>query len=298
MIHHNVCPSCKSPDISSALKCTDHLVSGEIFEIFTCSICGFYFTQDYPQESESQRYYESEEYITHSDSRKTIFEKIYQLARKIMLNRKKRIVTRICNISHGNLLDIGSGTGHFLNTLKKSGWKTEGIEINEKAREYALSVFNLSLLRPQEISSLPDKSFDCITLWHTLEHFHEPFKYFQEMKRLLKPEGAVIVALPNNNSYDSKYYGSEWAAYDVPRHLWHFNPEIFSLFAEKYGFTVASMAFLPFDVFYISILSEKHNGSRFPLISGITRGTLFSLYSYFRRLKSSSIVYILKHSAF
>jgi SAM-dependent methyltransferase len=213
-----------------------------------------------------------------------------------MLIRKRKIVTKKCNRSAGIILDIGSGTGHFLNSMKKAGWQTEGVEINTKAREFARSSFNLNLLSPPEIYSLPDKSFDCITLWHTLEHFHEPADYFHEIKRLLQPEGAVIVALPNNNSYDSKHYGSEWAAYDVPRHLWHFNPDSFSRFAEKYGFTVASCGSLPFDVFYISILSEKQKGTRFPLVSGMIRGFIFSLFSSFRRSGSSSIVYVLRHS--
>jgi 2-polyprenyl-3-methyl-5-hydroxy-6-metoxy-1,4-benzoquinol methylase len=295
MIRHSVCPLCKSKDIASSLKCTDHLVSEEEFEIFKCSGCGFFFTQNYPEESKSVRYYESEEYISHSDSSKTVFDKMYQLARKIMLNRKKRIVKKVCGLSTGIILDIGSGTGHFLNSMKKAGWKTEGVEINIKAREYAGSIFNLDLLSPLEIQSLSDQSFDCITLWHVLEHFHEPFKYFQEIKRLLKLSGAVIVALPNIDSYDSKFYGTGWAAYDVPRHIWHFNPAVFSLFANENGFCVSSHAYLPFDVFYISILSEKQRGARFPLVSGIIRGFIFSLYSYFMRSKSSSIVYVLRN---
>jgi len=296
MIHHSVCPFCKSPDITSAFKCTDHLVSGEVFEIFKCPGCGFLFTQNHPDESESVRYYESEEYISHSDSHKTVFDIVYQLARKVMLIRKKKIVTKNWNRSRGIILDIGSGTGHFLNSMKKTGWQTEGVEINIKAREFARSLFNLNLLSPPEIHSLPDKSFDCITLWHALEHFHEPSDYFNEIKRLLRPDGALIIAIPNNDSYDSMYYGSEWAAYDVPRHLWHFSPDIFSLFAEKYGFSVASRAYLPFDVFYISILSERQKGTRFPFVSGMIRGFIFSLYSSFRRSGSSSIVYVLRHA--
>jgi len=296
MIHHSICPLCKSADISLFLKCTDHLVSREVFEIFKCSGCGFIFTQDYPEEAESFKYYESEEYISHSDSHKTIFDKVYQLVRKIMMNRKKMIVTRICNRSTGSILDIGSGTGHFLNSMKEAGWETEGVEINIKAREYAGSKFNLDLHSPEEIFSLHDKSFDCITLWHVLEHFHEPVKYFLEIKRLIKHEGVVIIALPNTDSSDAKYYGPEWAAYDVPRHLWHFNPASFLKFAQENGFSVSSRYYLPFDVFYISILSEKYRGSGYPLVPGIIKGLFFSLSSFSRKSKSSSIIYILRNS--
>lgn len=296
MIHHNVCPLCKSHEISLFIKCNDHLISGEVFELLRCSSCSFVFTQNYPEESESDKYYESEEYISHSEKQKTIFEKIYRLVRKIMLYRKKSFVSRMCNLSDGTILDIGSGTGYFLNTMSDAGWKTTGIEINKKARDYSLSAFNLSVLSPQEILSLPAKSFDCITLWHTLEHFHEPYKYFEEIKRLLKPEGVVIIALPNIDSYDAGYYASEWAAYDVPRHLWHFNSSTFPVFAEQNGFLVSSRSYLPFDVFYVSILSEKYRGTRFASASGITKGLVFSLSSYFRKSKSSSIIYVLRNS--
>lgn len=297
MIHHNVCPLCKSTDIFYALKCADRLVSGEVFEIFKCSVCGFMFTQDSPEESESGRYYESEAYISHSNSRKTLLDQLYHLTRKIMLNRKKMIVTKNCSLSTGSILDIGSGTGHFLNVMKKAGWETEGVEINIKAREYASSIFNLKMHLPQDIILLPDKSFDCITMWHVLEHFHEPFKYFTEIKRLIKSKGKVIVALPNTDSYDSNYYGQYWAAYDVPRHLWHFNPAVFSLFARKNGFEVSSLFYLPLDVFYISILSEKYKGGGISFPLGIIKGLFFFLFSFFRKSKTSSIIYILKESA-
>jgi len=296
MIRHSTCPLCKSQEISPYLKCIDHLVTGEVFEVFTCSGCGFIFTQNHPEESESGKYYESEEYISHSDSHKTIFDRIYQLARKIMLNRKKRIVTEICDIRYGSILDIGSGTGNFLKTMKDAGWKTEGIEINVKARDHAKIFFNMTLLSPREINSLPDKSFDCITLWHTLEHFHEPEKYFREIKRLLRPEGTVVVALPNTDSYDARHYGSAWAAYDVPRHLWHFKPDTVALFAERNGFMVSPLGYLPFDVFYISVLSEKYRGARFFFLSGMTKGLIFSFASIFRKSKSSSLIYILRNS--
>lgn len=297
MIHHNVCPLCKSSDISHDLKCTDHLVSGELFEVFKCSVCGFMFTQDSPEESESGRYYESEAYISHTNSRKTLFDQLYHLTRKIMLSRKKMIVTRNCSLSTGRILDIGSGTGHFLNVMKRAGWETEGVEINLKAREYASSIFNLKMYLPKDIISLSDDSFDCITMWHVLEHFHEPFKYFMEIKRLLKPGGKVIVALPNTYSYDSKYYGSYWAAWDVPRHLWHFNPKVFSLFAHKNGFEITSFLYLRLDVFYISILSEKYKGIGISFSLGIIKGLIFFIFSLFRKSKTSSIIYILKETA-
>lgn len=296
MIHYSACPQCKNNEISFALRCVDHLVTGEVFEVFRCPACGFLFTQDHPDESESGKYYESEEYISHTNAHQTFFDKLYQLGRKIMLRRKKKDNYRKCILLKGSILDIGSGTGHFLYSMKMAGWKTDGIEINIKARDYSRSLFNLDIHLPGEMESIPDNSYDCITLWHVLEHFHQPVNYFREIKRIIKPGGKVIVALPNSDSYDAGYYGSDWAAYDVPRHLWHFNPQVFSRFANDNGFEISSVSYLPLDVFYISILSEKCRGNRMQFVSGFLRGFYFSLLSLFRKLKSSSIVYILKES--
>jgi 2-polyprenyl-3-methyl-5-hydroxy-6-metoxy-1,4-benzoquinol methylase len=296
MIHHNICPLCLSQEIPHFLSCTDHFVTGEVFNICKCLKCGFTFTQDYPEESETSRYYESEEYISHSDSKKGITGKAYQFIRNIMLNRKKRIVRKMTGLSTGRILDIGSGTGYFLNAMKKSGWQIQGIEISSGAREYAVSKFKIDTINPEKITTLSSGSYDCITLWHVLEHFHEPYKFMEEISRLINTEGVVIIALPNSNSFDSEYYGKKWAAYDVPRHLWHFNPSTFALFAAKNNFSITEKHYLPFDVFYISILSEKYRRSGFPLISGILDGLRFSIRALYNKSGNSSVIYILRKS--
>jgi SAM-dependent methyltransferase len=296
MIHHNVCPVCSNPEISHFLSCTDHFLSKEVFEIVRCEKCGFRFTQDHPEESDAGRYYESDEYISHSDSKKGITDKTYQLIRKIMLYRKTKMIRKITGLSTGSVLDIGSGTGHFLRSMKQSGWNTLGVELNEKARIYSELHFNIETISSDKIKTLPASIFDCITLWHVLEHFQEPFKIAEEISRLLKPEGVCIIALPNSSSLDSDYYGNEWAAYDVPRHLWHFNPDTFSLFSVRNNFSVQKTLTLPFDVFYISILSEKYAGRKFHFLYGIFNGLKFFLRCFFNRTGSSSMMYILRKS--
>lgn len=296
MIHHNNCPVCNCPEITFYISCTDHLVTGKDFDLYKCRECDFLFTQDYPEEFEIGSYYDSSEYISHSDSDKTIFEKGYQFARKLMLNRKKSIIRKASRLNCGSILDIGSGTGHFMNAMKIAGWQTKGIEINKSAREYSASKFGLNVIPPEEISTLPDKEFDIISMWHVLEHFHNPGNYLMEVRRLLKPGGTVLVALPNNSSADSKHYSSEWAAYDVPRHLWHFNSATFSMFTGQHGFSVLSVKNLPLDVFYISILSERIKGSKTAIASGMAKGVIFSVRALFNLTKSSSLIYILKRT--
>jgi SAM-dependent methyltransferase len=295
MVHHDVCPLCYSEKIFLHFRCIDHFISKEVFEISKCSTCSFEFTTGYPEETEIGSYYESDDYISHSDTSIGFSNKMYHLARNLMLRKKRSIIENV-TLKKGSLLDIGSGTGHFANTMKKAGWLVKGIEINEKARDLSVSKFGLEIISPDSINTLKRNSFDCITLWHVLEHFHDPFKYFSDVFHLLKPGGLCLVALPNCVSYDAEYYGSNWAAYDVPRHLWHFNPDTFGLFLEKTGFVMENLMNLPLDVFYISILSERYKGSRSAFITGMTKALLFAFLSAFRKRKSSSIIYILRKS--
>jgi len=294
MVHHNVCPLCKSDKITVILSCTDYFISHEVFPIAQCQKCGFRFTQDYPDEKDIGRYYESEDYISHSNTSKGFSNKLYRLARNLMLRRKLFIVNKITAKNRGFLLDIGSGTGHFANTMKRGGWQVKGIEINEKARNFSKANFGLDISGPEDIPSLQTSGFDCITLWHVLEHFHDPFKYASEISRLLKPGGVCVIALPNSSSFDAEHFGKFWAAYDVPRHLWHFNPVTFRRFAEQNGFKLEKILSLPLDLFYISILSEKYSGSRISFFTGMTVAKMYWFASIFKKERSSSIIYILR----
>ena len=293
-IHHNSCPSCNSDKISNFLNCRDNLVTVESFTVAKCGSCGFFFTQDYPDSSEIGRYYQSEDYISHTGSSRNLFEKLYSAAREIMLRSKSGLISRACNKETGKLLDIGSGTGNFVHAMMKAGWDSTGVEINEKARKLSISELGINAISPDEIKSLQSESFDCITLWHVLEHFHDPFRYASEIVRLLKPGGVCVIALPNSRSFDAEHYRNYWAAYDVPRHLWHFNPETFRLFADKTGFKTKNLLTLPLDLFYISILSEKYKGSRLHLFKGIAIAITYTFTSFFNKKRSSSIIYILR----
>jgi len=293
MVHHSSCPLCLSENVVIKFSCTDHFISKEEFKIVQCQKCGFQFTQDCPDEKEIGRYYESEEYISHSNTSKGLTNTLYQVARGFMLHRKQSIVNKLTLKKRGSILDIGSGTGHFADKMMGGGWQVKGIEINDKARELSKVQFGLDVISPDEISSLPSDSFDCITLWHVLEHFHNPFKYADEIHRMLKPGGVCLIALPNCDSFDAEHYKEFWAAYDVPRHLWHFNPATFKLFVEKAGFRVKEIRNLPLDVFYISLLSEKYKKTSLAFFKGMIRAKFYAFHSFFNKERSSSLIYIL-----
>jgi SAM-dependent methyltransferase len=298
MVHHDVCPLCSSEKIRLHFRCADHFISKEVFDVYECDECSFEFTQDYPEATDIGKYYESDDYISHSDTSKGLSNRIYHIARKIMLIKKRRIIERSTHLKKGNILDIGSGNGHFAFMMKKAGWLVKGIEINEKARDFAISKFGLEIISDRQISTLETNSFDCITLWHVLEHFHDPENYTSEVLRLLKPGGLCLIALPNSNSHDAQYYQKYWAAYDVPRHLWHFNPTTFGIFSARSGFVFEKIKCLPLDVFYISILSERYRGTKFAFLTGTLMSVLFSFLSLFNKEKNSSIIYLLRNPAF
>jgi SAM-dependent methyltransferase len=294
MVHYNKCPLCDSEDAVLYIQTNDFFLSAEPFSIFKCRSCGFVFTQDHPDEGAISLYYASEDYLSHNDSAKGLSGNLYRFSRRLMLKRKRGLLKKLTGSDTGNLLDIGSGTGHFISEMKKTGWKVLGIEINENARKYSISSLGVEVIPPEEISLLQPESFDCVTMWHVLEHFQYPFGYASEIRRLLKPGGTCVVALPNCSSFDADHYRKFWAAYDVPRHLWHFTPGTFSLFAEKTGFKIKSVRSLPLDVFYISILSEKYKGSNFNFLKGITIGLWYSICALFEMKKRSSLIFLLQ----
>ena len=294
MIHYDKCPLCLSEKISLHFQTKDHFLSRENYSLMKCTDCGFIFTQDHPDTEHIGKYYESAAYLSHKDSAKGLSGRLYRLSRRLMLRKKRETVKSVTGRKTGDLLDIGSGAGHFLNEMKSSGWNVRGIEINDGARESSVSAFGIDVLPPEKILNLPELGFDCITLWHVLEHFQDPFGYAAGISRLLKPEGVCIIALPNCRSSDARHYRQFWAAYDVPRHLWHFTPETFRRFAEKTGFKIESIKRLPLDVFYISSLSEKYKGSTLSFIEGTIKGLWFSFISSLNMKKSSSLVYLLR----
>jgi SAM-dependent methyltransferase len=268
-------------------------VSRERFLLRKCNDCGFVFTSAPPDEKRIHEYYVSEEYISHSDTKRSLTDRAYHLARSFMLGKKRKLIREVNGGKSGTLIDIGSGTGYFAGYMKTRGWSVTGIEISERARQYSISRFGLNVIDPEGISSIEDEYANCITLWHVLEHLYDPGWWMSEIKRILKDNGRCIIALPNINSADSKWFGPDWAALDVPRHLWHFSPGILKRFAGKYGFTCIQVKPMPLDIFYISILSYKNRGFRFPLVAGIVAGFLLSLRTIFNREMSSSLIYIL-----
>lgn len=271
----------------------DHKISQEIFHLVDCSGCGLRFTQDPPSAESIGTYYDSPRYISHSDNKVGLINYLYHRVRSIMLQKKYELIQSLSN--QKSILDIGSGTGYFLNTMKKNGYETCGIEINESARKYSIDKFNLEIYTPDYLTENKiHKRFGTVTLWHVLEHIYNPKEYLSHINALILDSGYLIIAVPNYKSTDARYYASNWAGYDVPRHLWHFDFNSMRSLVESNGFNLINTKRLHFDSFYVSILSESYKRSFLSTIKGATIGLYSWIVSQLKKNKTSSIIYIFK----
>lgn len=293
-IHTNICPICGSEEFISFLHCKDYYATGEEFNLLKCQACGFVFTQDFPSEDIIGKYYNVPDYISHSDTHEGVINKLYHLARGIALKSKAKTILKYAKKETATLLDIGCGTGYFLNKMKTKKWLVTGIEKDDGARKYAKEKFDLDTHTHDYLFQLGEKKKDVITMWHVLEHVEKLNETLSQIHTVLKDDGIAVIALPNKDSLDAKAYQDKWAAYDVPRHLWHFSPNDFELLINKHNFRLLAIKPMYFDAFYISMLSEKYKGTFAASVIGLMKGGIYFLGSLFNKRKCSSVIYILK----
>lgn len=287
------CPICSSHDSIDFLQTNDFAISGESFLLKQCRDCRFIWTANAPTIELSSKYYESEDYVSHSDTSKGFINKLYHSGRNYMLKQKFRLINRYN--STGRILDIGCGTGYFINYLANRGYDTKGIEISEDARSFAKSNFDLEVYHPDWFLNDSGKAtYDIITLWHVLEHLHDFNKYLERIYESLESSGSLFIAVPNHTSFDAKKYKEYWAGYDVPRHLWHFSPNDIKSLMAKYNFEIISMKMMPLDPFYNAMLSEKYKKNKGSMISAGWFGLTAFLKGKLNVERASSIIYIMK----
>lgn len=293
-IYINICPVCGGMELPPFLSCKDFLATKETFEIMKCQSCGFAFTQNFPSEKVIGRYYDAPEYVSHSDTQKGIINTLYHWARKIALKSKAKTVEKYASKKSGTLLDIGAGTGYFMNKMREKKWIVTGVEKSDSARQYAKQKFNIDCQNSEYLYQISHKTKDVITMWHVLEHLEHLNTVLEHLQGILKDDGTLVIALPNKDSLDAAYYKEYWAAYDVPRHLWHFSPADFNALIDRHHFELVETKPMYFDAFYISMLSEKNKGTSLGSIVGLMRGGIFFLKSLGNKERCSSLIYILK----
>lgn len=262
----NTCPWCGTTSEQTHIELKDYFLSKEEFRIMECPHCGLLFTVPRPGPNEIGKYYQSEEYYSHQQNKKGFIPKIYEFVKSF--NIKNKTAMAIGGLPKGKLLDIGCGVGDFLVQVKKQGWEVQGIEPSADAKAIAQTRLGFLPKDPSEYASLEDQSFDVITMWHVLEHVDDLKFQTSELVRLLKPGGRLVIALPNFQSFDCQYYKDVWAAWDVPRHLNHFAPDVVRSIISSEGFQVIDTQRLKWDAYYISYMSERFLGHSLPLLRG------------------------------
>ncbi|MBQ0735358.1 class I SAM-dependent methyltransferase [Aquimarina celericrescens] len=279
----------KKQNLEIYMICKDHSVSGEEFQLLYNVDYDMLITSPKPNDDVLGKYYESKDYISHTDAKRSLFEKLYHVVKSYSLRKKVKLISRLNN-GPGELLDIGAGTGDFLVEAKKWGWNIFGTEPNSQAKKLAEQK---EIGLASETSNYQNQKFDVITMWHVLEHVPNLQNQIIELRRLLKPNGHLIIAVPNFKSYDAKYYNSFWAAYDVPRHLWHFSKKsIQKLFSEK-DIKLEKTLPMKFDSFYVSLLSEKYKNGKMNFLKAFWVGLRSNLKAKHSK-EFSSHIYVLK----
>lgn len=286
------CPICDNTSLEIFLTTQDHFLTKEEFSIDKCTSCGFLFTNPRPLEENSQAYYQSEEYISHSDSNKGIMNKIYQLVRTFAIKQKVKLVKKY--IDSGNALDLGCGTGHFLNELSNNGFSVQGVEPGLEARSAAQEQFGLEV--SPSLSDIKQKPghYQIITLWHVLEHIYDLKEYLNKIEQLLDKNGILIIAVPNPESDDATFYKEHWAAYDLPRHLYHFSRSTIQLLLKNYNYNLVEMIPMKFDSYYVSMLSEKYKRGKNNHLHAFYHGLSSNLKASSKNSNYSSVIYIFK----
>ncbi|HIP36781.1 MAG TPA: class I SAM-dependent methyltransferase [Crocinitomix sp.] len=288
LYHISNCPICNATAFEKFLEAKDYTVSQKMFTIVECKNCGFHFTNPIPKLEDIGSYYKAESYVSHTSTNKGLINKIYQLVRSYTLKQKVKLISKLANGKQ--LLDIGAGTGHFINAATSANFNALGLEPDEDARQLAKELHKANIKPIEELYKLKDDSMDIITMWHVLEHVYHLKDDLKQITSVLKHNGTLIIAVPNMSAYDAKKYKSHWAAYDLPIHLYHFQPKDIKNLFEQYNMRVDKILPMKFDSFYVSMLSEKYKG-----------GNLFS--AFYTGLKSnlkakqdsySSQIYILR----
>ena len=268
----------------------DHLVSQASFEVWLNPATQIAQTHPRPANDQLAQYYISEEYISHGIQGKSLLDKIYGFVQTIMFVKKRKWLAPYLS-AEKKYMDFGCGTGALVDYLQKKGWDAHGVEPSEKAR----NVFSNQKI-VASIEDIVEKDFDTIALWHVLEHLPDPIKKLRQLVGLLSQNGKLFIAVPNYNSWDANHYKDFWAAYDVPRHLWHFSYKGLDQLAQELNMKIVLKKALFFDALYVAYLSEKHSGKSFSLLRGIVKGLFSNANAMFTGEYSSLLVVLEKRS--
>lgn len=228
------CPQCGSSELRFLFKApADPVEKLGYFSVSKCPKCEFVFTNPQADEDDLKRLYSTEYYGEEHQRFWPVIEKVINSFRRRRIEKIEKFKRK------GRILDIGCGRGKMLAGLKGRGWETYGTELSEESASYAKEKLGLNVYPGDFLSSrFPSDFFDCVTLFHVLEHLKDPLKNLMEIKRILKKDGLLLIALPNFGGGQSEFSGRTWFHLDVPRHYSHFTLKTLRRFLDNAGFRI------------------------------------------------------------
>lgn len=287
MIKLNSCPACGQSDFKNFLTCKDYTVSKNNFSLIQCSTCTMVATSPRPKDEELGQYYESKEYVSHTSQANNLINTLYLIARSFTLKTKTQLAAKLVP-QKGKLLDIGCGTGDFLQSCQKDNWQCTGVEPGTQPRQIADTK---GIQTFEKLDQVKEK-YQLITMWHVLEHVPDLSETLNSVYQLLDEKGILLIAVPNHLSYDAKLYKEHWAGYDVPRHLWHFNQTTMERILQNHQFKLQQILPMKLDSYYVSLLSETYKGTGIiRYIKAFTNGLLSNINARTNK-QYSSLIYI------
>ncbi|HAD97071.1 MAG TPA: hypothetical protein DCG19_06665 [Cryomorphaceae bacterium] len=292
MVEEKNCPVCGASSFKTVRNAPYFRGEKEYFTIQECQECKLWITNPRPEDDDLGKYYESEDYVSHTDKKESLIDKVYHLVRNIAVKGKIRLINDVV-AQKGKLLDYGAGTGFFLKAAQDNGWQVTGVEPSAEARRNAKENHNLDLVDPDSYDWSSENKLDCISLWHVLEHLPNLSNHIKNFHTALRAGGKLIIAVPNHESYDAQKYGNAWAALDVPLHLYHFKKKNLEDIAERFGFRVKEIRNMPFDSFYVSMLSEKIARGKINYFRAVWTGLISNLKAASQK-NASSLIYLLE----
>jgi len=249
----------------------------EVFKLVKCKSCGLHYLNPRPTKQQIGYYYSGDYYAHNPLKKKKQKDRKHFTGKWINKKNNVRELVRIhyynypCNTEEdrkslssykkillwffyltyrsrlniipftgeGKLLDIGCGNGRYLSALQKLGWQTYGIEQNPGSSEYARTELHLKVETGDLLNyEYKDRFFDVITMWHSLEHLYEPIPTLNEVKRILKDDGLLVIAVPNVDSFAAKVFKENWYQLEIPIHLIAFSPDSITRMLDSAGFKV------------------------------------------------------------
>jgi SAM-dependent methyltransferase len=286
------CVICGNKNLQPGKEVKDYFCSGEVFRLFTCSVCELLTTTPQPSMQQIIQYYEAKDYLSHDTSSKSLKSFLYRVARRYAVRNKFLLISKYRK--HGSILDYGCGTGEFLNFFKNKNWETLGVEKNPNARNEAILNYKLDIYSPDQFDLPKETRFDVITFWHVLEHLYDPLELLMQLTNHLSDDGILLLALPNYKSWDAQKFDGNWAAYDVPRHLFHFSPVTVTELARQLKLDILEIHPMKLDAYYISLLSRSYQFGKTNYLLAIYDGFRSNEMAKSRNLGFSSNIFILK----